>query len=129
MVLPKYIRIQGRQTAWVTQKPVGVFGLGWRAVKNNIFSDADKEKFIQADKWFDDKLPYPPFYGKRNDDATANTDGAITYFKNNENADRMLEGLMPILDLLDKYKIPYDIIYTNHVGKIIYEDDFQVGVV
>jgi hypothetical protein len=129
MELPKFVRIQGREIAWVTKKPVGVFSLGWRNVKNDVFSEEDKEKFIQADKWFEDKLPYPPFYGENNKDATANFDGAITYFKNNENAKIMFEGLSPILELLDKYEIPYDIIYTNYIGKIIYEDDFQIGVV
>ena len=129
MKLPKYVRIQGREIAWVTKKPIGFFGLGWRRVKDNTFNEEDKEKFIQADKWFEDKLPYPPFYGENSDDATANSGGAITYFKNNENANIMFEGLMPILELFDKYEIPYDIIYTNYVGKIIYEDEFQVGAV
>ena len=41
----------------------------------------------------------------------------------------MLEKIQPLIDLLDKYDIPYDIIYTNYVGKIIYEDDYQVGVI
>lgn len=129
MDLPKYMRIQGREISWVTKKPVGIFSLGWRAIKNNIFNEEDKEKFIQADKWFEGKLPYPPFYGDDNNDATANSDGAITYFKNDENGKIMFEGLMPMLELFDKYEVPYDIIYTNHVGKIIYEDDFQIGAV
>ena len=41
----------------------------------------------------------------------------------------MLEKIQPLIDLLDKYKIPYDIVYTDYVGKIIYEDDYQVGVI
>ena len=42
---------------------------------------------------------------------------------------KMLEHIQPLIDLLDKYGIPYDIVYTNHVGKIIYEDEYQVGVI
>ena len=57
-----------------------------------------------------------------------NPHGAITYFKT-ENSDVMLEKIQPLIDLLDKYDIPYDIVYTNYVGKIIYEGDYQVGVI
>jgi len=126
---PKYLRIQGRETSWITKKPLGVFSLCWRQVQNNIFSEEDKAKFVEANDWFVQNLPYPPFYGENNDDADANTVGAITYFKNNANGAAMLERLAPMLALLDKYQIPFDIVYTDSVGKILYEDDFQVGVI
>ena len=128
MNLPKYMRIQGRETAWITKKPVGIFALCWRNVYNNVFSEADKEIFISVENWFVENLPYPPFYGENNDDANANTLGAITYFKNNDKTDAMLERLAPALELLVKYKIPYDIVYTDYAGKIIYEDEYQIGV-
>ncbi len=41
----------------------------------------------------------------------------------------MLQKLEPLLELLDKYAVKYDIVFTNYVGKIIYEDQYQVGVV
>ena len=129
MNLPKYIRIQGRETSWLTKKPAGIFALCWRCIRNGVFSEEEKELFIQTDNWFVENLPYPPFYGENNDDADANTQGAITYFKNNHKTNDMLNHLLPALELLDKYQIPYDIIYTNYVGAIIYEDDYQVGVV
>ena len=46
-----------------------------------------------------------------------------------ENSGEMLERIQPLIDLLEKYNIPYDIVYSNYVGKIIYEDDYQVGVI
>ena len=39
-----------------------------------------------------------------------------------------MKKLRPVIALLDKYKKPYDIVYTNFVGKIVYEDDCQVAV-
>jgi len=30
--------------------------------------------------------------------------------------------------MLDKYHHPYDVVYTNYVGKIVYEDEYQVAV-
>jgi len=129
MMQLKYIRIQGREIAWLTKKPVGIFALGWRKVRDNTFSEEDADIFRLAERWFVDNLPYPPFYGENNDDANANTFGAITFFKNNSCANEMLEHLTPMFELFDKRDIPYDIVYTNHVGTIIYEDDYQVGVI
>ena len=40
----------------------------------------------------------------------------------------MQEKIAGAVQLLDKYEHPYDIVYTNFVGTIIYEDEWQVGV-
>jgi hypothetical protein len=31
--------------------------------------------------------------------------------------------------LLEKYDVPYDVVETNYVGEVIYEDEFQIGVI
>lgn len=124
MKLPKYMRIQGREIAWRTQKPVGVFILNWRRIRDNIYSEEDKQIYETTHKWFLEHLPEPPFYGNDNE----NPQRAVTWFKT-ENTGEMLEHIQPLLNLLDKYKVPYDIVYSNYVGKIIYEDDYQVGVI
>lgn len=40
----------------------------------------------------------------------------------------MLEKLEAAMELLDKYGHPYDCVYTNFVGEIVYEDEYQVAV-
>ena len=30
--------------------------------------------------------------------------------------------------LLEKYRKPYDVVYTNFVGTVVYEDDWQIAV-
>jgi hypothetical protein len=40
----------------------------------------------------------------------------------------MYEKLKPAIALLDKYDKPYDVVYTNFVGGIVYEDDWQIAV-
>lgn len=40
----------------------------------------------------------------------------------------MVEKIKPAIALLDRYQKPYDVVYTNFVGTIIYEDDWQVAV-
>ena len=120
----KYMRIQGREIAYRTQKPVGVFILNWRRIRDGVYSKEDAELYDNTHKWFLENLPQPPFYGNDNE----NPDGAVTWFKT-ENAKDMLEHIEPLLGLLEKYNIPYDVVYTDTPGKIIYEDDFQVGVI
>ncbi len=51
----------------------------------------------------------------------------ITFFKYATTKD-MFEKLKPAIALLDKYNRPYDIVYTNFVGTIVYEDEWQVAV-
>lgn len=44
------------------------------------------------------------------------------------NADMMLKMINPLLWLLERYKYPYYVVYTNFPGEIVYEDDYQVVV-
>ena len=122
--MKKYMRIQGRELAYRTGKPVGVFILNWRRVRDGVYSQEDCELYEQTEEWFRQHLPEPPFYGKDNE----NPQGAVTYFKT-EKYDDMREKAEILMSLLDKYKIPYDIVFTDHIGKIIYEDDYQVAVI
>lgn len=43
--MKKYMRIQGRETAWRTGKPVGVFVLNWRKIRDGIYSKDDAELY------------------------------------------------------------------------------------
>jgi len=51
----------------------------------------------------------------------------ITFFKCDSTAE-MLSKLEPAIALLDKYAKAYDVVYTNFVGTIVYEDDWQIAV-
>ena len=42
MRTPKYMRIQGREIAYRTQKPVGIFVLNWRRVRDGVYREEDK---------------------------------------------------------------------------------------
>ena len=124
MINKKYMRIQGRELAYRTGKPVGLFSLNWRRIRDGVYSKEDSELFDLTEKWFKENLPEPPFYGENNE----NPQGAITYFKT-ERFESMREKADILMGLLDKYEVPYDIVFTDYVGKIIYEDEFQVAVI
>ena len=114
----KYVRLQGRENAYMTKYPKGIFGMCWRLLLDGKMSEADAEEFKAVDKWFVENLPEPEPCKKQ--------EQVITFFKTT--AAEMLKKTEPMTRLLEKYGQPYDAVYTNHVGKIIYEDEWQVAV-
>ena len=46
----KYMRIQGEELEYKTKKPVGVFVLTWRRVRDGIYSEEDKNTYLAVDK-------------------------------------------------------------------------------
>ncbi len=56
----RYVRIQGRERAFMTQYPKDVFGMCWRLVLDGVMSEADADVFRSVDAWFMENLPEPP---------------------------------------------------------------------
>ncbi len=118
----KYVRIQGRETAYRTGMPVGIFAAVHRLKQAGLLTDEEKAIYSEIDGvWFQENLPNPPFY---TDDKPGKP---ITWFKT-ATAGFMVEKLQPLVDMLEKYAKPYDVVYTNFPGRIVYEDDWQVAV-
>lgn len=115
----RYMRIQGREESYVTKYPKGVFSLCWNLIRDGVLTEAEKALFIAIDEWFKENLPEP--------EPCVNHEKVITFFKCAA-TEEMLEKLQPAIALLDKYQKPYDVVYTNFVGTIVYEDEWQVAV-
>lgn len=114
----KYMRIQGREVSYITKYPKGVFSLCWNLIRDKIMTEEEK-RFIDIDEWFKENLPEP--------EPCKNHERVITFFKCNSTA-HMIKKIQPAIELLDKYNKPYDVVYTNFVGTIIYEDEWQIAV-
>ena len=118
----RYVRIQSRETAYLTGKPAGIFCAVHRLQRAGKLSAEEKAVYHEIDQvWFQDNLPNPPFYG---DDKPGKP---VTWFKT-ANTAHMLEKLLPLMVMLDRNSVPYDIVYTNAPGRIVYEDEWQVAV-
>ena len=115
----RYMRIQGRENSYVTRYPKGVFSLCWNLVRDKVLTPEEEEAFIAVDEWFKDNLPEP--------EPCKNHEPVITFFKC-ESTGQMVRKLEPAIGLLEKYKKPYDVVYTNFVGTVVYEDEWQVAV-
>ena len=115
----KYMRIQGREDSYITKYPKGVFSLCWNLVRDNVLTEQEKAMFIAIDEWFKANLPEP--------EPCVNHEQVITFFKCDSTAE-MVARLEPAIALLEKYAKPYNIVYTNFAGTIVYEDEWQVAV-
>jgi hypothetical protein len=115
----KYMRIQGRDNSYITKYPKGIFSLCWNLINAKVTTEEEENLFISINEWFKENLPEP--------EQCKNREMVITFFKC-ESTEHMLKKLEPAVKLLDKYNIPYDVVYTNFVGTIVYEDDWQVAV-
>lgn len=115
----KYMRIQGREDSYITKYPKGIFSLCWNLIRDKVMSEEDEKLFVSIDEWFKENLPEP--------DPCKNHETVITFFKC-ESTEEMVRKIEPAIALLDKYNKPYDIVYTNFVGTIVYEDEWQIAV-
>lgn len=127
--MQKYMRIQGREIAFKTKKPAGLFALCWRRIRDGIFSAEDEALFREMDAWFRANLPIPPFYDENEQKYLDKGEALpVTWFKTDCPA-KFKQKIDFIVSLLDKYQVPYDVVYSNYVGRIIYEDNYQIGTV
>ena len=115
----RYMRIQGRENSCITGYPKGVFSLLWNLIRDKKLTPEEERLFISVDGWFKEHLPEP--------EPCKNREPVITFFKCGS-TEEMLEKLRPALALPDKYGKPCDVVYTDFVGTIIYEDDWQIAV-
>lgn len=118
---PKYVRVQTRETAWLTGKPRGIFAAVSHLDGDGKLTEDESAIFRCLDKvYFEEHLPNPPFY---DDDSRPKP---ITWFKTAESA-HFLDKLQPLMDMLDRNSVPYDVVYTNAPGNIVYEDEWQIA--
>lgn len=115
----KYVRIQGREIAQFTNYANGVFGIFRDFEKKHVMSDEDFELYNEVVNYFSENLPWPPM---------CNAQKKVICFFKTENSNEMMKYMKPLLWLLERYNHPYDVIYTNFPGNILYEDDYQVVV-
>ena len=80
--------------------------------------EEDEGLYREIDGWFAENLPWPPPCKRQ--------EPVICWFKT-ENSVEMMKMIRPALWLLERYEVPYYLVYTNTPGEIVYEDKYQVA--
>lgn len=101
---------------------VGIFVAVDHLRRADRLTEEEEELYFEIDDWFNAQLPDPPFY------EDGNTIGAVTWFKR-PTSDEMLTRLEPLCRILDRYGVPWVVAETSDPGTVVYEDEFQVGVI
>ena len=113
----KYVRIQGKRLAKNTMHAKGVFSMCMEMIRNEVMDEEDAALYMEIDSWFAENLPWPP--------PCRNQEPVVCWFKT-ENSEEMLKMIRPALWLLERYNVPYYLVYTNTPGEIVYEDHYQI---
>jgi hypothetical protein len=85
-------------------------------------SPAEETRYFDIDDWFNENLLNPDFY------ADGNSVGAVTWFKA-PIPPVMQELIDELCGMLTAHGVAYHRVTSDDPGKVIYEDEFQVGVV
>lgn len=101
---------------------VGVFVAVDHLRRADRLSEDEEELYFDIDDWFNANLPNPPFY------EDGNSVGGVTWFKRSTSLG-MLKRLEPSCEILTKYGVEWVIAESSDPGNVIYEDEFQVGVI
>ena len=119
----RYYRVHTADQAWLTKQPRGIFTTVGKLVDAGVLSEAETEEYWNNRRYFEDVLPVPPFYDQ------GNPDGAITWFKDTPEGNRIWEEMTFYRNMAVKYGVQlYLSECTDIPGEIIYEDSFQIAV-
>ena len=119
----RYYRVHTADQAYLTKQPRGIFTTIGKLVDAGVLSEAETEEYWNNRRYFEDVLPVPPFYDQ------GNPDGAITWFKDTPEGNRIWEEMTFYRNMAVKYGVQlYLSECTDIPGEIIYEDTFQIAV-
>ena len=116
-----YYRCQASYDSQFTGKPIGIFGAVFGLIKRGIATDEEVAEYQRVLGWFNQNLPDPPFYDE------GNPMQGVTWFT--EAGRPMIEEMRPLLGILDRHGVSYEIVESENPGKVIYRDQYQIGVI
>jgi hypothetical protein len=122
--LTVYIRFHGNYFSPKTEKPYGIFVVIYHLYRDRKLSESDSKLYLDTKDWFEQNLPNPQYYDDNN------SIKAVTWFKDVDKAKDMLIHLEPFFAIAEKHRVAIIKSVSRELpGMLIYEDEYQVGVV
>lgn len=117
----KFTRVQVRYRGRLGIE-VGVFVAVDHLRRAGVLDAHQENQYLDINDWFEENLPNPPFY------EDGNTIGAVTWFKV-PLPDAMAHRVEALQAILHAHGVEHDVVFSNDPGEVVYEDEFQIGVV
>ncbi|RYD36879.1 MAG: hypothetical protein EOP85_17990 [Verrucomicrobiaceae bacterium] len=92
-------------------------------MRDGKVSAEDEASYWKARTWFESTLTIPPYY------ADGNPEKAITWFKESAMDSHIVSEPKIYQDIASRYGTAIELISTKTPGRLIYEDDWQIGAV
>ena len=119
----RYFRVHTADTAYITKQPRGLFTAVWKLVDTGTMSGEETAEYWKNREYFEKVLPVPPFYEQ------GNPDGAVTWFKDTAEGNRIWEELAFYRNMAKKYGVQLYLSECDVLpGDLVYEDPFQIAV-
>lgn len=116
-----YVRVQARYRGRLGVQ-VGVFVAVDHLRRAGRLTAEQEATYLDIDDWFQQHLPNPDFY------SDGNTIGAVTWFKVPV-PDAMQSRVESMCAILSAQDVAFDVVKSIDPGEIVYQDEFQIGVV
>lgn len=118
---PKFCRIQATYCGRLGVE-VGVFVAVDHLRRAGCLTADEIATYLDVDDWFTAQLPEPTFYGD------GNSIDAVTWFKSPMRVD-MAQHATSLMAILSAHDVAHEVAFSDDPGTLVYEDDFQVGVI
>lgn len=118
-----YFKYHVNNNELMSTETITVFDAVKELVESKKLDDSEVKEYFECLEVLEDKLPNPSL-----DDLEEANDAQL-WFKDNEHSETLLETVEFYVKVLRKYNSSIVLTRCNTPGKIIYEDDFQVGVI
>ena len=119
----KYFRVHMKDCAYITKQPRGIFTTVGKLVDSKMLTEEEEKEYWRNREYFEKVLPVPPLYENNN------PDGAITWFKDSEEAKNIWNQMTFYREMCKKYGVKLYISECDEIpGELIYEDSFQIAV-
>ena len=110
----------------IEKEAVGFFNAADYLQKQGVLLAEDQEKLDKLVYWFDNELPIPQYYQAEKNRQAAKS--ATSWFK--DSATIYIHKMNELATILTAYQVQVKRINSRKImGKIIYEDDFQITVI
>tara|TARA_B100001989_G_C24452133_1_gene419560 strand:- start:19 stop:387 length:369 start_codon:yes stop_codon:yes gene_type:complete len=118
-----YIRFEIDKRDTRSGRPTGMFTLAYDLIEDIDTENYQRAKIKELLNYFGDKLPVPTKFAKGKNTYHKNKHG-ISWLKSE--ATEMVSKFWELKIILEEYGHHIIVTKQDYVGKIVYEDDFQV---